>query len=73
MEFNNSGKGKCVLLKENNSSYCLIYALQSNEFIVASDLDKETGSWLHGHYFESDLDSALNFYNERVKESDLER
>ena len=74
MEFDNSGMGKCVLLKEDGT-YSLVYAINGKQFIVASDLDKETGSWLHGHYFGNDLDSALSFFNELTDEldDDLER
>ena len=75
MEFENSGMGRCVVLKESNTQYTLVYAIQSKQFIVVSDLDKETGSWLHGHYFGKDLDSALDFFNELSNEhdNDMER
>ena len=46
MIFNNSGMGKCIVLKENETYYSLIYAIESKQFIVASYLDKTTGSWL---------------------------
>lgn len=75
MEFENNGMGKCVLLKEDNDKYSLVYAINGNQFIVVSDLNKEDGSWLHGHYFGDDLDSALYFFNELLGEldDDLER
>ena len=75
MEFENSGVGKCVLLNEDDFGYFLIYSITGKQFIVASDLDKKTGSWLHGHYFGKDLDSALDFFNELSNEhdNDMER
>lgn len=75
MEFENSGMGKCVVLKESDTQYTLVYAIKSKQFIVVSDLDKETGSWLHGHYFGHDLDSALSSFNKETEkvQDDLER
>ncbi|HBJ11783.1 MAG TPA: hypothetical protein DDY53_00365 [Clostridiales bacterium] len=75
MIFNNSGMGKCIVLKENETYYSLIYAIESKQFIVASYLDKTTGSWLNGHYYGDDLDSALSSFNSESKkiEEDLER
>lgn len=75
MEFNNNGMGKCILLKEDKDTYSLVYALPSKQFIVVSNLDKETGEWLHGHYFGNDLESALYFFNEISSEldNDMER
>ncbi len=72
MEFENSGMGRCVVFKESDTQYTLVYAIQSKQFIVVSDLDKETGSWLHGHYFAKDLDGALAFFNEISKEHDTD-
>ena len=75
MEFENNGMGKCILLKEDKYDHSLIYSITGKQFIVASDLDKKTGSWLHGHYFGHDLDSALSSFNketEKVQE-DFER
>ena len=40
MEFNNSGMGKCVVLKENDTSYSLVYAITGKQFIIVSDFDK---------------------------------
>lgn len=68
MEFENSGMGRCVILKENDMSYSLVYAIAGKQFIIVSDLDKKTGSWLHGHYFGNDLDSALTYFNETTLE-----
>ena len=75
MEFENSGMGRCVVLKESDIQYTLVYAIQSKQFIVVSDLDKETGSWLHGHYCGHDLDSALSSFNKETEkvQDDLER
>ena len=75
MEFENSGMGRCVVLKESDAQYTLVYAIQSKQFIVVSDLDKETGSWLHGQYFGSDLDSALSSFNNETEkvQDDYER
>lgn len=75
MEFENSGVGKCVLLKEDDFGYSLIYSITGKQFIVASDLDKKTGSWLYGHYFGKDLDGALDIFNELSNEhdNDMER
>ncbi len=74
MLFKNSNLGKCVLLKEDkkNDNY-LIFSISGKQFIVASGLDKKTGSWLHGYYFFNDLDEALSLFNERVKKEELER
>lgn len=44
MEFENNGMGKCVLLKEDKYDHSLIYSIIGKQFIVASDLDKKTGS-----------------------------
>lgn len=41
MKFENSGVGKCVLLKEDDFGYSLIYSITGKQFIVASDLDKK--------------------------------
>lgn len=68
----NLGMGKCIILKESNQSkYCLIYALTSKQFIVVSDLNKETGDWIHGCYFGSNLNGALEQYDSRVKTNDI--
>lgn len=68
MEFENSGMGRCVVLKESDTSYSLVYAIKGKQFVIVSDLNKETGSWLHGHYFGNDLDGALTCFNERIDE-----
>lgn len=73
MEFNNSGMGRCVVLKEDDTSYSLVYAIRGKQFIIVSDLNKETGSWLHGHYFGNDLDSALACFNEKTKNIEKEK
>lgn len=75
MIFENNGIGKCIVLKNNDTQYSLIYAIEGKQFIVAAYLDDATGSWLYGHYFGSDLDSALSSFNmetERINK-DLER
>lgn len=51
MFFENSGVGKCILLKELNPNYSLIYACNRKEFIVTTGLNKETGSWSMGSYW----------------------
>lgn len=75
MEFENNGMGRCIVLKESYTKYSLVYAIESKQFIVVSDLDKETGSWLHGHYFGHDLDSALSSFNKEIEklQDDFER
>ena len=66
MEFENNGLGKCVVLKEDNEvNLHLVYAISSKQFIIASILNDD-GSWLHGSYFQNNLDKALNRYNEMV-------
>lgn len=76
MFFENRGVGKCLLLKELNPNYSLVYACNRKEFIVATDLNKETGSWSMGSYFDDDLDQALaylNQKNEEIKREEQER
>lgn len=76
MVFENNGLGKCVILKKSETFYFLIYAFGSGQFVVASDLNAETGSWIDGHYFDDDLDSALAFFNEITEKQlndDIER
>jgi len=72
MEFENKGMGKCVVLKESNTPYSLVYSITGKQFVIVSHLDLETGSWLHGSYFGNDLDDALSSFNDRVKESQEE-
>lgn len=62
--FDNSGMGQCVILKSEKDTY-LVLALARNQYIVCSDID-ENGSWLFGNYFDSDLDEALSYYNQKV-------
>lgn len=73
MEFKNNGVGRCVVLKESNTPYSLIYSITGKQFIIVSNLDLATGNWLHGHYYNNDLDSALKDFNLKIKENDYER
>ncbi len=67
-EFYNRGVGKCVILKESEiSNYTLVYAIFSDQFILASDLDKKTGTWGNGHYYGKRIEDALNDYNRELK------
>lgn len=66
LEFENSGMGKCVILKQNSNIYKLIYSIPAKQFIVINGLNLENGSWSGGIYFGNNLDSALNNYNEKV-------
>lgn len=63
--------GTCVLLKESKNYY-LIYSITSKEFIVSSYLDKKTGSWLYGNYFDDSLNEALACFNELSGENTKE-
>lgn len=75
-EFYNKGVGKCVILKEDKiSDYILIYAMFANQFILAYQLDKSTGTWINGHYYGEHLEEALKDYNKELYErkEELER
>lgn len=75
MIFENRGMGRCVVLKESDTEYSLVFAIDSKQFIVVSCLDNSTGSWLHGNYFGNDLDNALLSFNMEVNKlkDNLER
>ena len=71
-EFENKGMGRCVVLKDSNTPYSLIYSITCNQFIIVSYLDLSIGNWLHGSYFGTDIDDALDSFNQRIKK-DYER
>lgn len=75
MVFENSGLGKCVILKEQEKfSNKLIYSISAKEFIIISNLNLEDGSWINGRYYGNDLNSALEDYDNLIKEmEELER
>ncbi len=73
MEFENKGIGRCIVLKESNTSYSLIYSITAQQFVVVSNLDLKTGNWLHGTYFNKDIDKALFYFNERTRDLKYER
>lgn len=67
-EFYNKGVGKCIILKEDKEvDYKLLYAIFSEQFIVAHGFDRATYSWVNGHYYGDHLDEALADYNDKVK------
>ncbi len=73
MEFENSGLGRCVLLKhDTKENYSIIYSLSAKQFIVAYGFDKDRKSWINGHYF-NNLDDAYKGYQNLTKEEELER
>jgi len=66
MEFENAGKGRCVILQENGD-YSLILSLTSKEYIVVYALDKDKGNWINGGYYNyNELEIALNCYNRQI-------
>ncbi len=73
MHFKNNGVGNCVILKESDDMYALIYAYNCQEYIITFGLNKESGSWDNGTYFGKDLDNALNNYNRLIQEREMER
>lgn len=66
LEFENSGMGKCVILKQNSNIHKLIFSISTKQFIVINGLNLETGNWDGGIYFGNNLDLALDNYNEKI-------
>lgn len=73
MEFENGGMGQCVVIKNSNTPYTLIYSITGKQFVIATSLDFDTGNWLHGEYFGQNIDDALSCFNKIIKESQHER
>ena len=62
-ELKNKRLGKFYVIKENKYfDYALVFAPDSEQFIFAYGLDKETGSWLNGHYYGNNIELALKEY-----------
>lgn len=68
MKFKNNGMGECIVLKKSNTAYSLVYAYESNTFVIAYNINEDTGSWEHGSYYDANLDLALENFNNKVNE-----
>ncbi len=76
VELKNKRLGKFYVIKENKYfDYVLIFAPDSEQFVLAYGLDKEHGSWLDGHYYGMNIELALKeyliLYREIMKSGDV--
>ncbi len=69
VKFNNKGLGECIILKDKDDDYKLIGIIgkENVSYAIVSGIDYVNECWSGGHYY-SDLDGALNHYNEIVEE-----
>lgn len=75
-ELKNKKLGKFYVIKENKYfDYALIFAPDSEQFVLVYGLDKEQGSWLDGHYYGKNIELALKeyliLYREIMKSGDV--
>ena len=76
VELKNKRLGKFYVIKENKYfDYVLIFAPDSEQFVLAYGLDKEYESWLDGHYYGMNIELALKeyliLYREIMKSGDV--
>ncbi len=76
VELKNKRFGKCYVIKENKYfDYALVFAPDSEQFILVYGLDKEHETWLDGHYYGMNIELALeeyeNLYREVMKSGDV--
>ncbi len=68
VELKNKRFGKFYVIKEKKYfDYALVFAPDSEQFILVNGLDKKHGSWLDGHYYGMNIELALEEYRNLSK------
>ena len=68
VELKNKRFGKFYVIIENKYyDYALVFAPDSEQFVLVYGLDKEQGTWLDGHYYGMNIELALEEYRNLSK------